>query len=94
MCVPGLGTEGRPTGLPPAKTTQNLMNNFLGQTTDANGNTPNAMGPVMANAADDPGGRLRGMPMKRVQAEADPCIVPDEAVDSRPARGRPDAEDA
>jgi hypothetical protein len=74
-CEPGLGTAGRPTGLPRAKTTQNLINNFLGQTTDANGNTPNPMGPVMANAGDGPGGKLRRMPMKLLQAEADLCIA-------------------
>jgi hypothetical protein len=51
------------------------MNNFLGQATDATGNTSNAMGPVMANAGDGPGGTLRGMPMKLLQAEADPCIA-------------------
>lgn len=51
------------------------MNNFLGQTTDANGNTPNARGPVMANAGDGPGGKLRGTPMKLVQADADLCIA-------------------
>jgi hypothetical protein len=51
------------------------MNNFLGQTTDANGNTPNAMGPVMANAGDGPAGKLRGMPVTLVQAEADLCIA-------------------
>jgi len=72
---PGLGTAGRPAVLPPAKTTQNLINNFLGQTTDANGNTPNAMGPVMANAGDGPGGKLRRMPMKLLQAEADLCLA-------------------
>jgi hypothetical protein len=47
------------------------MNNFLGQTTDANGNTPNPMDPVMATAGDGPGRTLRGMPMTLVQADAD-----------------------
>jgi hypothetical protein len=45
------------------------MNDFLGRTTDANENTPNAMGPVMASAGDGPGGKLRGMPMKLTEAD-------------------------
>jgi hypothetical protein len=45
------------------------MNDFLGQTTDANENTPNAMGPVMATARGGPGGKLRGMPMKLAEAD-------------------------
>jgi hypothetical protein len=51
------------------------MNNFPGQTTDANGNTPNPMGPVTASAGDGPGGTLRGTPMNLVPAEADLCLA-------------------
>jgi len=46
--------------------------------TDANRNTPSALGPVMANAGDGPSGKLRGMPVKLLQAVADLYIVSNE----------------
>jgi hypothetical protein len=68
--------DGSYAGLPAAKTTQDLINNFLGQTTDANGNAVNAMAPVMAKLGETPGGKgPRGMPQKLLQAEANLYVI-------------------
>lgn len=68
--------NGNYAGLPPAKTTQDLINNFLGQTTDANGNAVNAMEPVMQGLDETPhGAGPPGMPSKLLQAEADLYVV-------------------
>lgn len=68
--------NGSYAGLLPAKTTQDLINNFLGQTTDANGNAINAMEPVMQSLNETPhGAGPPGMPSKLLQAEADLYVV-------------------
>ena len=80
-CVAGVGTDGRPTGLPSAKTGQDLVNKFLGQTMDANGNTPGALGLVMAAHGQCrrwSRWKLRGMLLKLLQAVADLYIVSNE----------------
>jgi hypothetical protein len=64
--------DGSYAGLPPATTTQDLINNFLGETTDANGNPVNAMESVMQSVSGTPhGAGPPGMPSKLLQAEAD-----------------------
>jgi hypothetical protein len=64
--------DGSYAGLPPAKTTQDLISNFLGQTTGA----VNAMEPVMTSLNETPGGKgPRGMPQKLLQAEANLYVV-------------------